>query len=153
MAQAVSHSLSPRRPRVSGQVRPCWMCWQSGKGQVIFEFFSMFPCPPWLSTLIYHLGGWTIGPMVVAVQRHSLTPSTWTTAFSDAVSFENMARNVDEWVQRCATYMIIWHYVMYEMLSTMRHLQTFFHECTCYVWKAKQPYERNTRRRPACIHY
>jgi hypothetical protein len=25
-------------------------------------------------------GGWTIGPLVAAVQRHTLTPSTWTSS-------------------------------------------------------------------------
>jgi hypothetical protein len=31
------------------------------------------------SLLIYHVGGWTVGPFVATVQRDCLTPSAWTT--------------------------------------------------------------------------
>jgi hypothetical protein len=34
--------------------------------------------PPWLSILILLFGWWRVGSFVAAVQRHSLTPSTWT---------------------------------------------------------------------------
>jgi hypothetical protein len=47
----------------------------------ISEFFG-FPCQ-YNSTVALRThvssGGWTIDPLVTAVQRHSLTPSTWTT--------------------------------------------------------------------------
>jgi len=50
-------------------------------GQVFLQVLRFSPVsiiPPWLSILIYHLG-MNKGPLVAAVQRHSLTPSTWTT--------------------------------------------------------------------------
>jgi hypothetical protein len=38
----------------------------------------MFPCRHH-STVDLHAGGWTIGPLVAAVQRHNLAPLAWTT--------------------------------------------------------------------------
>jgi hypothetical protein len=49
-------------------------------GQIFLEFFR-FPCHYHSTGIHTHIssGGWKISPMEDAVQRHSLTPSTWTT--------------------------------------------------------------------------
>jgi hypothetical protein len=47
-------------------------------GQVFLQVLRFFPLsiiPPWLSILI-PLGEWIVGPLVAAVQRHILIPST-----------------------------------------------------------------------------
>jgi hypothetical protein len=57
----------------------CEIC---GSGVVSTRVLRLSPIniiPPWLHTHISPKG-WTIGPLVAAVQRHSLTPSTWTTS-------------------------------------------------------------------------
>jgi hypothetical protein len=80
MAQAVSHWLITET-RVHARISSC--------GQsVIWTGFSpsssVFPCR-YHSTVAPHThtlpGGWAIGPLVVVVQRHCPTPSTWTTVF------------------------------------------------------------------------
>jgi hypothetical protein len=59
------------------------VCYQMTAGRIARElwwtnqkFSSVDIIPPWFYMLLYHLGGWKIGPVVVAVQRRSLTPST-----------------------------------------------------------------------------
>jgi hypothetical protein len=51
-------------------------------GQVFLRVLRLSPAniiPPCPSVLIpISLGVWTIGPLIVAVQRHRFTPSTWT---------------------------------------------------------------------------
>jgi hypothetical protein len=47
------------------------------------EFFPVNIHPQWFSMLIYHLGaggGWTTGPLLAAVQGHSLTLLTWSSS-------------------------------------------------------------------------
>jgi hypothetical protein len=43
----------------------------------VLRFSAVTIIPPWLSILIS--GGWIIDSLVAAVQRHSLTPPSWTT--------------------------------------------------------------------------
>jgi hypothetical protein len=50
--------------------------------QVLLRVLGSFPViiiALWLSSFIYYLGDeqWKIGPLVAALQRHGLTPSTW----------------------------------------------------------------------------
>jgi hypothetical protein len=46
----------------------------------VLKFFPLSTIPLWLSILIYR-GGWTIGPLVAWVLRHSLTQSTWSSSW------------------------------------------------------------------------
>jgi hypothetical protein len=83
--------LSPRCTGfVPESVRVRFVVVKLALGTFFTEFLD-FPC--WYhSTMALHThiscGGWTTGPFVVAVQRHNVTASTWTTAehvFSDPV--------------------------------------------------------------------
>jgi hypothetical protein len=64
-----------------------WNMWHSGtrKG---FSPFSSFPLSIISAGLHTHVsyGGWITGPLVPAVQRHSLTPLTWTRRLQTSVS-------------------------------------------------------------------
>jgi hypothetical protein len=81
--KAVPWRKVSRRPliaeaRVRARVSPCRICGrQSGTGTGFFPISSVFPCQyQCFSILTDHLGGRTIGPLVTAVQRYGLTPST-----------------------------------------------------------------------------
>jgi hypothetical protein len=54
------------------------LCWLDCQWPLVDE--SVSPCR-YHSTMVLHAhispGGWTIGPLVAAVQRRGLTPSTW----------------------------------------------------------------------------
>jgi hypothetical protein len=85
MAQAVSRRYLTAEARVRDRVNPCGICgvqYKVALGQVFLRLLR-FPPPSittlWLSVLIYHLRGWTTGPLEAAVLRHIFTPSTWTT--------------------------------------------------------------------------
>jgi hypothetical protein len=76
MAQAVSRRPFTVEVRVYGRARPCWIySGQSGTGAGYSPSSSNFPCQCH-STVALHSrvssGGWTIGPLVAAVQRPSL---------------------------------------------------------------------------------
>jgi hypothetical protein len=82
MAQAVSRRPHTSEARVRAQFSSCEICGgQNALGQVFIRVFR-FPL-----SISIHLGSpcqyitrdWTIGPLVAAVQRHRLTPSTWAT--------------------------------------------------------------------------
>jgi hypothetical protein len=68
--------LSPRRPRFAvGSDHVAFVMDKVAIGQVFLLVLRLSPVsiiPPWFSTLI--TWGWTIGPLVAAVQRHSFTP-------------------------------------------------------------------------------
>jgi hypothetical protein len=59
-----------------------WLCWQDCQRALVDES-GIFLCRDH-STMAIHAhvspGGWTIGPLVAAVQRRSLTPSTWSSS-------------------------------------------------------------------------
>jgi hypothetical protein len=78
MAQAVSRRPLTAEARVHARVNPCGICrGQSGTGIGFSPSSSASPAniiPPSLSKLISS-EGWTICPLVAAVQRRSLTPS------------------------------------------------------------------------------
>jgi hypothetical protein len=65
MAQAVSSRPPSAEPRISARGSQCGTWWTKWH----WDRFI----PPWLSTHTHHPGGSTIGPLVTAVQRHSLT--------------------------------------------------------------------------------
>jgi hypothetical protein len=75
-------SLSPRRPGSGPGQSKCKLWWNKCHWGRLFFLVPRFPpvsiIPPWLSTLIYHVQD-EQGPSVAAVQRHRLTPTTWTT--------------------------------------------------------------------------
>jgi hypothetical protein len=80
ISQAVSRRPLTAEAQARAQVIPCGICGgQSGTGTGFSPSSSIPPVnvsPPWLFILMW---GRTIGPLVAAVQRHSLTPSMWTT--------------------------------------------------------------------------
>jgi hypothetical protein len=81
-AQAVSHRLLSAEAQVHARVNTCEISrGKSGTGTGFISEFFCFSCQ-YNSTMDLHIhvsGGWTIGPLVAAVLRHSLTPSTWST--------------------------------------------------------------------------
>jgi hypothetical protein len=80
MAQAVSGRPVTAEDLVRVRVSPCGICGvQSDTGTGFSPSSSVFPVniiPPWLSILVSYAGGLTIGPVLAAVQRHILTPSS-----------------------------------------------------------------------------
>jgi hypothetical protein len=69
IAQVISRRPLTAETLVRARVSPCGG--QSGSGTGFPPILSIFPVsiiPPWLSTLILSCGGWTIGPLVAAVQ-------------------------------------------------------------------------------------
>jgi hypothetical protein len=83
MAQAVSRRPFTAESWVHAQVSPCGE--QSGTGTGFSPSSLVLPCQ-YHSTIVLHThissGGWTVCPLVVAVQRHSLTPSVQYTVLS-----------------------------------------------------------------------
>jgi hypothetical protein len=80
MAQAVSRLPFTAEARVCTLVSVCGIC--GGQGGTVASFFSkspVFPCQ-YHSAIALHThissGGLTIGPLLAAFQRYSLTPST-----------------------------------------------------------------------------
>jgi hypothetical protein len=78
MAQAVSRWPLTAEARVCARVNPCWICGgKRGTGIDSSPSSSVFPVsiiPPGLHAHMSS-GGRTIGPLVAAVSRHSLTAS------------------------------------------------------------------------------
>jgi hypothetical protein len=71
MAQAVSRRPLTAEARVRAEVSPG--AGETGTGTGFFPSTSVFPCrnhPPWLYVLAPS-GGWPIGPLMAAIQRHS----------------------------------------------------------------------------------
>jgi hypothetical protein len=70
----------PQRPGfATGSIYVGNMIDEVALGQVFLRVFRSSPVNVitlWFFIFIYHLG-WTMGPLVAAVQRHSLAPSTW----------------------------------------------------------------------------
>jgi hypothetical protein len=84
VAQVVRRRPLTAEARVGAWVIPCGICGeQSFTGTGLSRSSPVLPCQ-YHSTVILHShlspGGWTIGPLMVAVQRLGLTPSTWTTS-------------------------------------------------------------------------
>jgi hypothetical protein len=86
VARAVSRRPLTAETPVRARVSPWVACGgQSSTGIHCHSVtFSVFPCK-YHSTVAFHTqksssGRWTIGPLVAAVQRHSLTTSTWLTS-------------------------------------------------------------------------
>jgi hypothetical protein len=78
MAQAVSRQPLTAESRVRARFNPCGICGeQSGTGTGFSPSSSVFPCQ-YHSTVVLHThissGGWTLCPLVAAVQMRSLTP-------------------------------------------------------------------------------
>jgi hypothetical protein len=87
--------LSLRRPR---SVHMGFVVDEVALGQVFLWDHLLSPVniiPPWLSILIFFPGGWTIGPLVAAVQGHSFTPSIWTTRSRYRVPWKKVFSNTD----------------------------------------------------------
>jgi hypothetical protein len=80
MAQAVSRRTFTAEALVHARVSPCGICGvKNGTGTDFPPSSLVFPCQ-YHSTVVLHTHiawGWRIGSLVAAVQRHSLTPSTW----------------------------------------------------------------------------
>jgi hypothetical protein len=86
MAQVVSCRPLTTEAQVRARVSPCVICGgQTGTGTGFSPSSSVFPCQHH-STMALHshvsYGGWTIGQLQAAVQRHSLTPLTRTTTLT-----------------------------------------------------------------------
>jgi hypothetical protein len=88
MAQAVSRLPLNADIQVRARVSPCEICGgQTGAGTDYSRSYSGFPCQ-YYSTVALHThvssGGWTVGPLVAAVQRRGIAPSmlwSWPTGF------------------------------------------------------------------------
>jgi hypothetical protein len=96
MAQAVSRRPLTVEVWVRAQASPRGICGgQSGTAAGLFRV----PC--YTVALRAHIssGGWRVGPLVAAVQRHSLTPLTCATALQK-VEFYNAAFRVYSMVLR-----------------------------------------------------
>jgi hypothetical protein len=82
MAQAVSGRPLTTEAQVHVLVSLCGICGvKSGTGTVFSPSSSVFSCQCHSTVAVHcqiYSGGWTIGPLQAVVQRHSLTPSTWT---------------------------------------------------------------------------
>jgi hypothetical protein len=79
MAQALSRWPLTAESGVRARVNPCGICGgQSGTGTGLSTSSPVFPCQ-YHSAVVLHThvsyGGWTICPVVAAVQRRNLTPS------------------------------------------------------------------------------
>jgi hypothetical protein len=72
IAQVISRRPLTAEALVRARVSPCGIFGgQIGSGTGFPPSLLIFPVsiiPPWLSTLILSCGGWTIGPLVAAVQ-------------------------------------------------------------------------------------
>jgi hypothetical protein len=79
MAQAVNRWCVTAKARVRTPVTPCGMCRGNSSAETGFSpSFSAFSCRYHSAMALhvhYHLGD-EIGPLVAAVQRHHLIPST-----------------------------------------------------------------------------
>jgi hypothetical protein len=73
MAQVVSRRPLTVEVRIRARINPRWICGPSGTGTDSSPSYLIFPCQ-YHSTvpLCTHIqsGGWTISPLVPAVQRH-----------------------------------------------------------------------------------
>jgi hypothetical protein len=81
MAQAASRQPLTAEALVRARFSAHGICvGQSGTGISFFPRSSVFLLQYSTVTLHCHISpeGWTIGPLEAAVQRHRLTPSTWT---------------------------------------------------------------------------
>jgi hypothetical protein len=83
ISQAISRRPVTTEAWVRAQVSTRGICGeQIGTGTGFSPSCLVFPCQ-YNSSLAVHThmspGGWTTGPLVAAVQRHNLSPSTWTT--------------------------------------------------------------------------
>jgi hypothetical protein len=79
--------------------------------QVFLRVFSLLPCQ-YHSTVTVHAhtlsGWWTMDPLVATVQRHSLTPSTWTNKSMEQSSYwETIAQVVKKFHPFCGTWRFI----------------------------------------------
>jgi hypothetical protein len=101
MAQAVSRRPLTAEYRVRARVNPCGICdGQSGNATGFSPTSSVFPCQ-YHSTVVLHThissGGWTICPLVAAVQRRSLTPSKSTSYYVEQRSLLNSTQHSASW--------------------------------------------------------
>jgi hypothetical protein len=82
VTKAASRRLLTPETRVHAWVNQYEICGeQSSSGRSFSPSSSIIPCQYHSTMALYtHISsdGWTIGPLVTTVQRHSLTPSTWT---------------------------------------------------------------------------
>jgi hypothetical protein len=80
ISQAVSCRPVPSEAWIRARVSPSGICGGlSGTGTCSYPRSWVFPCQDHSATALHtHVstGGLTIGPLVAAVQRHGLTPST-----------------------------------------------------------------------------
>jgi hypothetical protein len=81
VAQAASHRTFTAEARVHTRIIPCAMC--GGHSNRIFSAVFGLSCQYHYTGSscigLYIVWGWTKGPLMTSVQRHILTPSTWTT--------------------------------------------------------------------------
>jgi hypothetical protein len=88
LTQVAAAGITSQRPVfASGSVHVRYVVGEVALGQASLPVLRVSPVniiPPWLSTLLYHLGI-TISPLVAAVQRHNFIPSTLITTWPSAM--------------------------------------------------------------------
>jgi hypothetical protein len=160
-SHAVTKAFSCQPFTTESKVRPCGICGgQSGTGTGFSHSSSISPVsiiPPWHHAHISS-GGWTIDLLVAAIQRHSLTPSTWITW---TITFKKMKQLLSVlcfvFLSSCFTY---WHHVCLQWCLTHQFSvglsATFKIWLTAEIsflhfWLMQEPQKQNTLTKPKLI--
>jgi hypothetical protein len=113
MAEVVGCHLSLQSPRLELESVHVWCVVDKvALGQVflwVLQLSFVSIIPPCLHVHISP-GGWTIDPLVAIVQRHSLTPSIWTTRTMNCSLY---------YVIACKVQLIVWRFsfVLFQVFS------------------------------------
>jgi hypothetical protein len=128
MAQAVSHRPLIAEALVRRRVCPCGICGgQSGTETGCSSTSFAFPCQYYSAVAlhIHIISGWTIGPLVAAVKRRGLTPSTWTTTTTTKVILIKMGHSHTPFPRWAAFIWLFWHSLLRLAYSKAQLLESW----------------------------